>query len=143
MAASASIFFYVVPSVGSGVSLIFPKELLWDLRNVKRARDDIGFRGVKGTTGTQASFLALFDGDHDKVRHHFTKTPVGASKHSCGRLRNSIGWSQRCRVFRMPTRSHRRRTHARSILMYLLPWPHSVRPPTKSPLTCASLLVSR
>ena len=45
------------------------KELLWDLRNIKRARDDLGFRGVKGTTGTQASFLALFDGDHDKVRH--------------------------------------------------------------------------
>jgi adenylosuccinate lyase len=44
------------------------QELLWDLRNIKRARDDLGFRGVKGTTGTQASFLALFDGDHDKVR---------------------------------------------------------------------------
>jgi adenylosuccinate lyase len=43
------------------------KELLWDLRNIKRARDDLGFRGVKGTTGTQASFLALFDGDHNKV----------------------------------------------------------------------------
>lgn len=43
------------------------QELLWDLRNFQRARDDIGFRGVKGTTGTQASFLALFDGDHDKV----------------------------------------------------------------------------
>ncbi|KAF9528791.1 L-Aspartase-like protein [Crepidotus variabilis] len=43
------------------------QELLWDLRNLKRARDDIGFRGVKGTTGTQASFLALLDGDHDKV----------------------------------------------------------------------------
>ena len=43
------------------------QELLWDLRNIKRARDDVGFRGVKGTTGTQASFLTLFDGDHDKV----------------------------------------------------------------------------
>lgn len=43
------------------------QELLWDLRNITRARDDIGFRGVKGTTGTQASFLSLFDGDHAKV----------------------------------------------------------------------------
>ncbi|CAD6925580.1 unnamed protein product [Tilletia controversa] len=43
------------------------QELLWDLRNITRARDDLGFRGVKGTTGTQASFLQLFDGDHDKV----------------------------------------------------------------------------
>ncbi|KAI6125924.1 L-Aspartase-like protein [Pisolithus croceorrhizus] len=43
------------------------QELLWDLRNIKRARDDLGFRGVKGTTGTQASFFSLFDGDHDKV----------------------------------------------------------------------------
>lgn len=47
---------------------ILIQELLWDLRNLQRAREDIGFRGVKGTTGTQASFLALFDGDHDKVR---------------------------------------------------------------------------
>jgi adenylosuccinate lyase len=43
------------------------QELVWDLRNVRRARDDLGFRGVKGTTGTQASFLVLFDGDHEKV----------------------------------------------------------------------------
>ncbi|KAI8848651.1 adenylosuccinate lyase [Chytridium lagenaria] len=43
------------------------QDLLMDLRNVSRARADLRFRGVKGTTGTQASFLALFEGDHDKV----------------------------------------------------------------------------
>lgn len=43
------------------------QELLWDLRNLRRARDDLGLRGVKGTTGTQGSFLSLFEGDHDKV----------------------------------------------------------------------------
>lgn len=39
-----------------------------DIRNLQRARDDLRFRGVKGTTGTQASFLQLFQGDHDKVK---------------------------------------------------------------------------
>jgi adenylosuccinate lyase len=43
------------------------QELLMDLRNITRARDDLRFRGVKGTTGTQGSFLALFDGNHSKV----------------------------------------------------------------------------
>jgi len=46
---------------------IWIQDLLMDLRNLERARNDIKFRGVKGTTGTQASFLELFDGDHDKV----------------------------------------------------------------------------
>ncbi|KAJ2766333.1 adenylosuccinase ade13 [Coemansia nantahalensis] len=53
-------------TVGKRATL-WVQELLWDLRNMQRARDDLGFRGVKGTTGTQASFLALFNGDHDKV----------------------------------------------------------------------------
>ena len=44
------------------------QELIFDLRNWTRARDDIKFRGVKGTTGTQASFLSLFNGDHSKVK---------------------------------------------------------------------------
>jgi adenylosuccinate lyase len=43
------------------------QDLLHDLRNLTRAREDVGFRGAKGTTGTQASFLAIFNGDHDKV----------------------------------------------------------------------------
>ncbi|CAG7728234.1 unnamed protein product [Allacma fusca] len=44
------------------------QELLFDERNLTRARSDLQFRGAKGTTGTQASFLALFDGDHAKVK---------------------------------------------------------------------------
>jgi adenylosuccinate lyase len=43
------------------------QELLLDLRQLTRARDDLRFRGAKGTTGTQASYLTLFDGDHAKV----------------------------------------------------------------------------
>ncbi|KAJ2869059.1 adenylosuccinase ade13 [Coemansia erecta] len=53
-------------TVGKRATL-WVQELLWDLRNMQRARNDLGFRGVKGTTGTQASFLALFAGDHEKV----------------------------------------------------------------------------
>ena len=43
-------------------------DFLFDLREVQRRLDELEFRGAKGTTGTQASFLAMFDGDHDKVR---------------------------------------------------------------------------
>jgi adenylosuccinate lyase len=47
---------------------LWMQDLLFDLDEVRRVRDWLPARGVKGTTGTQASFLALFDGDHDKVR---------------------------------------------------------------------------
>jgi len=42
-------------------------ELVLDLREIERRLEDLRFLGVKGTTGTQASFLALFDGDHARV----------------------------------------------------------------------------
>ena len=44
------------------------QELLMDESNIRAARESLRFRGVKGTTGTQASFLQLFDGDHEKVK---------------------------------------------------------------------------
>jgi adenylosuccinate lyase len=43
-------------------------DLVLDLVELERRRDELPFRGVKGTTGTQASFLELFQGDHAKVR---------------------------------------------------------------------------
>ncbi|GIW86959.1 MAG: adenylosuccinate lyase [Isosphaeraceae bacterium] len=42
-------------------------ELVLDLEEFERRISRLPFLGVKGTTGTQASFLALFDGDHAKV----------------------------------------------------------------------------
>ncbi len=43
-------------------------DFVLDLQELERRRDELPFRGAKGTTGTQASFLALFNGDHDKVK---------------------------------------------------------------------------
>jgi len=43
-------------------------DLVLDLAELEHRLDALKARGVKGTTGTQASFLSLFGGDHDKVR---------------------------------------------------------------------------
>jgi len=42
-------------------------DLLLDLEELDHRIAVLRFRGVRGTTGTQASFLELFEGDHDKV----------------------------------------------------------------------------
>jgi len=46
---------------------LWAQDFAYDLDEVRRLVDWLPFRGVKGTTGTQASFLLLADGDHDKV----------------------------------------------------------------------------
>ncbi|CAF0800659.1 unnamed protein product [Adineta steineri] len=46
---------------------IWIQDLLMDLKNFDRVKRQLKFRGIKGTTGTQASFLQLFNGDHSKV----------------------------------------------------------------------------
>ncbi|TFG47314.1 MAG: adenylosuccinate lyase, partial [Candidatus Brocadiia bacterium] len=43
-------------------------EFVMDLREVEHRIETMEFRGGKGTTGTQASFLELFNGNHQKVR---------------------------------------------------------------------------
>jgi adenylosuccinate lyase len=43
-------------------------DLVQDLEEIERRAAGLKARSVKGTTGTQASFLELFAGDHDKVR---------------------------------------------------------------------------
>jgi len=43
------------------------QDLVIALGEIEHRLQTLRFRGVKGTTGTQASFLELFNGDHDKV----------------------------------------------------------------------------
>jgi adenylosuccinate lyase len=53
-------------TVGKRVCL-WIQDLLIDLERWSAVRDQLRFRGTKGTTGTQASYLALFDGDEERV----------------------------------------------------------------------------
>ena len=54
-------------TVGKRATL-WMQDLVLDVRDIDRRTAELPCRGVKGTTGTQASFLDLFDGDHEKVR---------------------------------------------------------------------------
>jgi len=54
-------------TVGKRATL-WMQDLVLDLRDVEHRLATLPLRGVKGTTGTQASFLELFGGDHAKVR---------------------------------------------------------------------------
>ena len=54
-------------TVGKRASL-WMNELLMDLEEIDHRIASLVLLGSKGTTGTQASFLELFEGDHEKVK---------------------------------------------------------------------------
>ncbi len=54
-------------TVGKRTTL-WMQSLLLDLEELEFRLETLRFRGVKGTTGTQASYMELFDGDFKKVK---------------------------------------------------------------------------
>ena len=54
-------------TVGKRATL-WTNELLMDLKEIERRISDLQLLGSKGTTGTQASFMELFEGDTDKIK---------------------------------------------------------------------------
>ncbi|ADQ46421.1 adenylosuccinate lyase [Caldicellulosiruptor kronotskyensis 2002] len=49
-------------------AMLWVQDLVMDLEFLEYVMEHTYLRGVKGTTGTQASFMALFDGDEEKVK---------------------------------------------------------------------------
>lgn len=56
-----------VTTVGKRCSL-WLQEVMLDFAELNSFIDNLRFRGVKGTTGTQASFMSLFNNDEEKVK---------------------------------------------------------------------------
>lgn len=54
-------------TVGKRATL-WMQDLVLDIENIDFLLSKLKLRGVKGTTGTQASFMELFDGDESKVK---------------------------------------------------------------------------
>lgn len=55
------------PTTHGRRACIWLEDFLTDIRSIKELMETLPFRGVKGTVGTQASYLMLFNGDEGKV----------------------------------------------------------------------------
>ncbi len=53
-------------TIGKRIAL-WLQDFLWDAKEWRRIGSEMPFLGAKGATGTQSSFLALFEGNHRKV----------------------------------------------------------------------------
>jgi adenylosuccinate lyase len=69
-------------TVGKRASL-WLLDLTMDYECLKELKSRVKLRGLKGTTGTQASFLSLFDGKEDKVKEleKLVVNKMGYTKH--------------------------------------------------------------
>ena len=68
-------------TVGKRAAL-WMNELVMDMENLEFQLDSLRLRGAKGTTGTQASFMELFEGDEEKVKEleHLVAEQMGFAK---------------------------------------------------------------
>ena len=96
-------------TVGKRATL-WMNELYMDLEELDHQISQLALRGVKGTTGTQASFVELFNGDSAKIKAvEAASAPRWALPRSC--------------------RSAARPTAARWTTMCCPPWRASASPP--------------
>jgi len=65
---------------------LYLQDFLFDLQRLEDELEKLPFRSVKGTTGTQASFLGLFDGDSEKVK----KLELSFNRYSGGTFEVSL-----------------------------------------------------
>ena len=68
-------------TVGKRAAL-WMNELVMDMENLEFQVGQLRLRGAKGTTGTQASFMELFEGDEEKVKEleHLVAEQMGFAK---------------------------------------------------------------
>ncbi len=68
-------------TVGKRATL-WMQDLVMDIENIDHVIANLKLRGVKGTTGTQASFMNLFEGDEEKVKalDHMVAKKMGFEK---------------------------------------------------------------